>query len=176
MNDVESQIEPIYTRPSKGELKRDMTRMQRIGEQIVNLTPGQLSKIQISESLLAAVMEARRLKAHGAKRRQIQYIGRIIEHCDVDSISKQLSVVNHPVPKTTAAVSAKSENIEFLKRLLTSSDQVIFELLSAKLDLNEITEVRTSIRKAKKSIVSGIKDIETVAINLKEDLNRFGMF
>jgi len=84
---------PEDNRPSKSQRKRDMTALQKLGEALVALPSNQLDKIPIEETLLAAIQEARLLSSHEAKRRQLQYIGRIMRNIDAQPIEDALSKI-----------------------------------------------------------------------------------
>ena len=57
---------------------------------LVELNEQQLEAMQLPESLLAAVQEARHLTKHEARRRQMQYIGRLMRDIDAVPIRDRL--------------------------------------------------------------------------------------
>lgn len=67
--------------------------MQKLGEELIGLKQRDLSSLSLDESLLEAVMEARRIKAHGALRRQKQYIGKLMRHIDPELIRAGLAEI-----------------------------------------------------------------------------------
>jgi ribosome-associated protein len=77
-------------RPSKSELKRQMTQLQKLGEQLLGLPPLELEKMQLPETLLEALALARRIKSREAKRRQLQYIGKLMRGIDAEPIRLNL--------------------------------------------------------------------------------------
>ena len=79
------------TPPSKSALKRQMTALQDIGERLVELSDAQLKKVPIDDPRLSeAIAEARRIKARGGLRRQLQYIGKLMRQIDPDGIQRAL--------------------------------------------------------------------------------------
>lgn len=54
-------------RPSKTRRKKDMTRLQNVGESLVQLPLNRLSEFDIPDSLLQAIKEAKSISQHGAK-------------------------------------------------------------------------------------------------------------
>lgn len=78
--------------PSKSARKREMHRLQALGEQLVALSTDQLAKVPLPDDLRTAVREARRITKHEARRRQMQYIGRLMRHADAEPIQAQLDV------------------------------------------------------------------------------------
>ena len=69
---------------SKSMLKKEMLNLQKIGSDLVNLSPKKLSRIEISDDLNEAIMLAKKIKSREGKRRQIQHIGKIMRSADID--------------------------------------------------------------------------------------------
>ncbi len=87
MNDEnEQEIEYI----SKSQMKRDMLALQELGEKLIELSKDQLNQIELPEELRSAVAQAQSIKKHGAKRRQMQFIGRLMRNSDAVQIQQQL--------------------------------------------------------------------------------------
>jgi len=78
------------SKPSKSARKREYLALQKLGEELVTLRESDLLSIPLDEDLLDAVQEARRIKAHGALRRQKQYIGKLMRHVDPEPINAAL--------------------------------------------------------------------------------------
>lgn len=76
----------IAERPSKSQRKRDMTELQQLGVRLVACNPDQLARLNLPESLRDAVLAAQRIHAHEGRRRQLQYIGRLMRNSDADAI------------------------------------------------------------------------------------------
>ncbi|UCD81690.1 MAG: DUF615 domain-containing protein [Desulfobacterales bacterium] len=64
--------------------------LQRLGEQLVALPSSQLESMELPEELQSAVESARKMKSHGARRRQLQYIGVLMRHIDPQPIQLAL--------------------------------------------------------------------------------------
>jgi ribosome-associated protein len=78
------------TKPSKSARKRAYLALQKLGEELVALREADLHAMPLDEELRDAVMEARRIKAHGALRRQKQYIGKLMGRVDPEPIREAL--------------------------------------------------------------------------------------
>lgn len=76
--------------PSKTQLKREMQALQETGERLANLKPDQRAQLPISDSLAAALEEHGRLRHREARRRHLQYIGKLIREEDTDRLQRQL--------------------------------------------------------------------------------------
>ena len=77
-------------KPSKSARKREYLALQKLGEELITLRACDLQALPLEEELLEAVLDARRIKAHGALRRQKQYIGKIMRHVDPEPITAAL--------------------------------------------------------------------------------------
>lgn len=78
---------------SKSALKREMLELQKMGEQLVNLPDRQLENIPLPAYLYEAIMLARRLKNREGRRRQLQYIGKLMRAADIEPIRQQLEKI-----------------------------------------------------------------------------------
>ena len=77
--------------PSKSELKRRMTALQALGEALTALPDKQLAKVPIEdERLRAAITETRLIKSNSARRRHMQYIGKLMRLIDAEPIAEYL--------------------------------------------------------------------------------------
>lgn len=78
------------TKPSKSARKRAYLALQKLGEELITLRESDLQAMPLDEELRDAVLEARRIKAHGALRRQKQYIGMLMGRIDPEPIREAL--------------------------------------------------------------------------------------
>ncbi len=67
---------------SKSQLKREMHALQDLGKRMLDLSNDQLETLPISETLRSAIEESRRIRQNEAKRRHLQYVGKIIRQED----------------------------------------------------------------------------------------------
>lgn len=81
-----------YTGPSKSQRKRDMHALQALGERLVELPASQFARLDLPSELAEAVVLARRITAREGRRRQLQYVGKLMRHVDADAIRAQLAV------------------------------------------------------------------------------------
>jgi ribosome-associated protein len=79
-------------KPSKTERKRIMHELQALGERLIELNSEQLAAIALPGNLHEAVEQARRITKHEARRRQLQYIGRLMRDVDPEPIREKLKV------------------------------------------------------------------------------------
>ena len=76
---------------SKTKLKAEADAQQAIGKKLIDLSKDKLIKLELPEALFDAVLEAKRLTANGAVRRQLQYLGRLMRDIDSAPIVAQLN-------------------------------------------------------------------------------------
>lgn len=79
---------------SKTRRKQQMHALQALGERLVELPPHNLARIQsvLPENLQQAVAEARRIRSHEGRRRQLQYIGKLMRSVDAATIEAALAI------------------------------------------------------------------------------------
>ena len=73
-------------RPSKSQRKRDAHALQALGAQLVALSPGYLARLQLPDALREAVLAAQGMRSHGARLRQMQYIGKLMRQLDAAAL------------------------------------------------------------------------------------------
>lgn len=82
---------PEEERPSKSHRKREMTALQKLGELLVELPEEQLKKIPLDEKLFDTITLARTITDFEGKRRQMQYIGKLMRNVDAKPIEEALT-------------------------------------------------------------------------------------
>jgi ribosome-associated protein len=68
--------------PSRSARKRESHDLRRLGADLVELRPERLAALPLPERLREAIAEARRLTSFGARRRQVQFIGKLMRQLD----------------------------------------------------------------------------------------------
>jgi ribosome-associated protein len=79
------------THPSKTRRKAEMHALQDLGEALVRLAPARLDALALPEKLADAVAEARGITKWEARRRQMQFIGRLMRDVDPLPIERALA-------------------------------------------------------------------------------------
>jgi len=117
-----------YSRPSKSQLKREMTALQELGEELAGLSKDGLKKVPMPEKLDDAVREARRITSHEGRRRQIQYVGKVmrsLHETEIAAIRHALDVMKG----MSDAETAKMHAIERWREQLLKSDDVLTDFI-----------------------------------------------
>ena len=87
--DLQTPHEPLEKK-SKTMRKKEMIELQKLGERLIELPDSYLRKIGLPHELLEAVLFAKEVRAHGARRRQKQRIGVLMRETDPVHIQKML--------------------------------------------------------------------------------------
>ena len=87
---------------SKTQRKKQMAGLQDVGAELVKLTPEQVKRLDLPENLREAVLDCQGITKHEARRRQMQYIGRIMRNIDAAPIVEKLAALSAPSKKDTA--------------------------------------------------------------------------
>jgi ribosome-associated protein len=78
---------------SRSRLKREATALQKVGEKLVLLSDDQLDRMGLPTRLLEAIRSVRAIRSHGARRRQMQYIGSLMRRVDAEPIEQALLAI-----------------------------------------------------------------------------------
>ncbi len=109
-------------RISKSQRKRDMDRMQALGEYLLRLKPAQRAGLPLSDTLHQALSDDARIKAGEAKRRHRQYLGKLMRQIDEPALLDALEAL-HPHPGRDLLLSNS------IDRLLQEGDRAVQELI-----------------------------------------------
>jgi ribosome-associated protein len=135
---------------SKTRRKREMLELQSLGAALVALPESQISAMRLETRLLQAVLDAKRVKSHEAKRRQLQYIGRLMREVDAEPIRAQLAAVEG----SSAQAAAAHRRLEAWRERLLSDDQALTSFASEHPGA-DMQEIRALIRNARKEQKAG---------------------
>lgn len=134
-------------RPSKTKRKKEMHALQDIGESLVQLDSRRLIELDLSDSLMEAVLEAKRIRKHGALRRQMQLIGKLMRDVDAQPIRKKLDLWGN----LSAEGTARLHQLErWRERLMGDEQMEAFDELGGKYPAADLQQLRTLARNAVK--------------------------
>lgn len=131
--------------PSKTKKKQEMHELQALGAALVELSEAHFGRMALPVELAQAVLEARRIRSHEAKRRQVQFIGRLMRGLDAEPIRAQLSAV----AGGSAQERARHKRLEHWRARLLEDEGALTEFARehAAADLQQL---RALIRNARK--------------------------
>ncbi len=142
-----------YDRPSKSQLKRDMHALQELGRDLVELPKDALKRMPMPEDLGDAVREARRITDHEGKRRQMQYVGKVmraLNQGEIDALRTALDTQRG----VNKAATAQLHWIERTRDQLLADDEALTRFISTHPSA-DVQEGRTLIRNARKEAQLG---------------------
>ena len=136
--------------PSKTQRKKEMHALQALGAALVELSEAHLASIDLPDALEGAVLEARRMKSHEAKRRQMQYIGRLMRNLDAAPIKAQLDALAGGSAQSAAA----HRRLEAWRERLLADDGALTKF-AAEHPGADIQALRALIRNSRKEQKEG---------------------
>jgi ribosome-associated protein len=136
--------------PSKTKKKQEMHELQKLGAALVALSSAHLESMTLPEQLAQAVREARRMTSHEAKRRQVQFIGRLMRALDAEPIRAQLAAV----AGGSAAERARHQRLEHWRARLLEDDGALTEF-AREHRVAHLQQLRALLRNARKEQAEG---------------------
>lgn len=132
-------------RPSKTKQKEAMHALQDLGAELVELTVGQLKRIKLEENIYDAVRECQKITAHGARRRQMQYLGKLMRNADEEPIRAGLALLRGE----SMAENARLHRLERMRVRLLEDEAVLNEIATTwpGVDLQQLRQLRRNALK-----------------------------
>ena len=127
-----------------------MHELQALGVALTRLPESQLRSIEIPAELREALLEAKRIKSHEAKRRQLQYVGRLMRDVDPAPIRSRLAEIEGHGARATA----RHRRLEAWRERLLADDEAL-TAFAAEHPGADLQALRASIRNARKEQKEG---------------------
>jgi ribosome-associated protein len=143
-----SEFEQEYERPSKSQLKREMTALQKMGEELVAQPRDRVKRVPLPEDVRDAILECQQITNHEGRRRQLQFVGKKMRTLD----EEELAAVQRTLDSWRGASKADTNAMHMLERRrdkLLANDAALTELL-AEHPAVDGQHLRTLIRNARK--------------------------
>lgn len=134
---------------SRTEMKNDMEALQKLGEELVGLKPSVLEKFPLPEELRDAITDAQRFK-NEAKRRQLQFIGKLMRSVEQEPIQAALDKHRNKHSQATAEL----HKLEQLRdRVVQEGDKAIAEVMEKfpQVDRQRIRQLYLQANREKKN-------------------------
>jgi ribosome-associated protein len=129
---------------SKSQKKREADFLQQLGVQLIDLSLAKLDLLSLSENLYKAIVDAKSIKSHGAKKRQAQLIGKLMRSVD----QEKLRAAYQNILEEESTLSASFHEIELWRnRLIHEGNEALTEFIEA-YHPEEIQHLRQLIKKA----------------------------
>ena len=143
-----TEFEQEYERPSKSELKRQMTVLQKLGEELVNEARDRVKRVPMPEDVRDAILECQQIRDHEGRRRQLQYVGKKMRTLD----EEEVAAIQRTIDSWKGLSKADTANMHAMERRrdkLLADDKALTVLLSENPEL-DVQHLRTLIRNARK--------------------------
>lgn len=117
--------------PSRSQQRREALDVLALGERLATLSDAQLARLPLPEDVLPHVREARSIKAHGARKRQLAFLAKQLRREDdqvLDAIRDALDETGEPARLEAGALHRAEA---WRERLLEEGDSALSELLVA---------------------------------------------
>ena len=134
---------------SRTRLKKEAAALQKMGEKLVLLSDDQLGRMDLPARLLEAIQAVQAITSHGARRRQMQYIGSLMRSVDAEPIEQALLALEQGAYEQAKAF----HRIEALRdQLVEGNDDVFDDILDTypDADRRRLGQLVRSARKEKK--------------------------
>lgn len=126
MPDEDAPDDQAYDRPSKSQRKRDMEALQKLGQRLLELSRERLLQLPIPERLIEAVVECQKIRSHEGRRRQLQFIGKLMRQVDPAPIAHQFAIWDGELAEATHELHA----LEARRERLLADDAELTTLLN----------------------------------------------
>lgn len=133
---------------SKSQRKRDMTALQDLGVELEALAKDRLARVPMPEALSDAILAARKITSHEGKRRQMQFVGKVMRSLDDDEV-EAIRAALEGFKGTSKAETAKMHLMERWRDLLLADDTALTKFLGEHPGV-DVQTVRNIIRNARK--------------------------
>lgn len=143
-----SEFEQEYDRPSKSQRKRDMTGLQKLGEQLVAEPTDRVKRVPMPEDVRDAILACQLIKDHEGRRRQLQFVGKKMRGLTEDEVAAIQKTIDS-WKGLSKADTAMMHALERQRDKLLTNDDALTELLRQHPELNA-QQLRTLIRNARK--------------------------
>ncbi len=136
---------------SRSERKREAHAVTDLGERLVKLPDNALAKVPLSPAVAEALALARSIVAHGGRRRQIRYLGKLLRNEDLTDIENALSALDGQ----NAAATRVHHTVErWVARLLDEADTEALTEMKAKHPDADAQAIRQWQRNARREIAA----------------------
>ena len=153
-----SELDLEFKRELKGtddatrtDLKRASTELQKLGEDLLTLRTDLMARLDLSEKLVDAVAEAKRISNFEGKRRQMQYIGKLMRGLDDEQLNAVRAALNEQL-NGSAEDNLRLHQAESWRERMVADDEAVGEWI-AQFPGTDIQQLRSLVRQARKDAV-----------------------
>lgn len=140
-------VDDDFDRPSKSQKKRDMLVLQDLGEDLLTLPMNRLTPLNLPEVLMDAVKAAKKITAHEGRRRQMQYIGKLMRQVDAEPIREAVAAFKLGHAKDSLAL----HHSERWREKLLAGDDAMQAFINEHEGI-DVQQLRSLVRAARKDV------------------------
>jgi len=140
---------------SKTDLKKQSDAVQALGEQLLTLRLGLRDKLGLPDKLIEAVEDAKRITNFEGRRRQMQFIGKLMRKLDDDTVAAIAAAMTEQ-HQGSAADTLRLHQAELWRDRLIADDEAVTEWLSAH-PSTDAQHLRSLVRQARKDAQANAK-------------------
>ncbi|MBS3912053.1 MAG: DUF615 domain-containing protein [Hydrogenophaga sp.] len=133
---------------SKTDLKKYSDRLQELGESLLTLRADLMKRLDLSEKLVDAVAEAKRITNFEGRRRQMQFIGKLMRGLPQDTLAAVEAALDEQ-NKGSAKGTLSLHQAEQWRDQLIADDDALTRWLQMDTDA-DVQQLRALIRQARK--------------------------
>lgn len=133
---------------SRTDLKLESEALQKLGTELLTLRAGLFNRLQLPEKLVEALAEAKRITNFEGKRRQMQYIGKLMRKLEDEQVQAIRSALDEQ-RNGSAADNLRLHQAEQWRDALIADEQALQRWLAEHPD-TDIQALRSLIRQARK--------------------------
>jgi ribosome-associated protein len=139
------------TDQSRTDLKRESTELQKLGEELLTLRADLLARLALSEKFKDAITDAKRITNFEGKRRQMQFIGKLMRQLEPDVLSGVRAAVDEQA-NGSAADNLVLHQCEIWRDRLIADEDAAAQWITQN-PRTDIQQLRALIRQARKDAV-----------------------
>lgn len=137
---------------SRTELKAQSEALQKLGQDLLTLRADVLQALALPEQLLDALQQARRITDFEGKRRQLQFVGKLMRKLESASIERIRSALSEHGQESAADIGLLHQTEQWRERLI--ADDAALAAWIEHAAHSDIQQLRALIRQARKSRVT----------------------
>ena len=131
--------------PSKSQLKREMTDLQKLGKELMTLPASRIAPLNLPEILADALKDAKKITAHEGLRRQMQYIGKLMRRVDPEPLRQAVADFKLGFAKDSLALHLS----ERWRERLLADDAAMQDFIEEHAGI-DVQQLRSLVRAARK--------------------------
>ena len=143
-----NEFEQEYERPSKSELKRQMSELQKLGEELVAEPRDRVKRVPMPDDVKDAILMCQTITNHEGRRRQMQFVGKKMRTLD----EEELAVIRRTIDSWKGMSKSDTAFLHAMERRrdkLLADDNALTVLMAEHPEL-DVQQLRTLIRNARK--------------------------